>query len=185
MRRRSFITGVGGMGVGLAASTTMPAPAIAQGIRELKMVSTFVKNFPGLGTSANRLVERIRTASDGKLRIRLYNANELVGPLEVFDVVSKGDADIYFSSEYYYLGKSKAFGFFGAVPFGCGPLQLQGLHASPEFRELAVLLPDRPRQLDTRLVASSDLSLELPIGLGELASLVPVPSLPVRDPGVR
>jgi TRAP-type mannitol/chloroaromatic compound transport system substrate-binding protein len=82
------------------------------------MVSTFVKNFPGLGTSANRLVERIRTATDGKLRIRLYNANELVGPLEVFDVVSKGDADIYFSSEYYYLGKSKAFGFFGAVPFG-------------------------------------------------------------------
>ena len=49
---------------------------------------------------------------------QLYNANELVGPLEVFDVVSKGDADIYFSSEYYYLGKSKAFGFFGAVPFG-------------------------------------------------------------------
>ena len=118
MRRRNFITGIGGVGAGLAAASTMPTPAIAQGTRELRMVSTFVKNFPGLGTSANRLVERIRIASDGKLRIRLYNANELVGPLEVFDVVSKGDADIYFSSEYYYLGKSKAFGFFGAVPFG-------------------------------------------------------------------
>jgi TRAP-type mannitol/chloroaromatic compound transport system substrate-binding protein len=92
MRRRDFITGIGGVGAGLAAASTLPKPAIAQGTRELRMVSTFVKNFPGLGTSANRLVERIRIASDGKLRIRLYNANELVAPLEVFDVVSKGDA---------------------------------------------------------------------------------------------
>jgi hypothetical protein len=39
-----------------ALSLPSPAPAIAQGTRELRMVSTFVKNFPGLGTSANRLV---------------------------------------------------------------------------------------------------------------------------------
>ena len=118
MKRRKFIAVAGAGGGALAVNAAFPTPAIAQGVRELKMVSTFVKNFPGLGTSANRLVERIQRVSDGKLRIRLYNANELVGPLEVFDVVSKGDADIYFSSEYYYLGKSKAFGFFGAVPFG-------------------------------------------------------------------
>ena len=117
MNRRKFLHTTGTVGVTIAASS-FPAPAIAQGIRELKMVSTFVKNFPGLGTSAARLVERIHRASDGKLRIKLYNAGELVGALEVFDVVSKGDAEIYFSSEYYYLGKSKAFGFFGAVPFG-------------------------------------------------------------------
>ncbi len=79
MKRRKFIAAAGGAGAALATGSTFPAPAIAQGIRELKMVSTFVKNFPGLGTSADRLVQRIRTASDGKLRIRLYNANELVG----------------------------------------------------------------------------------------------------------
>lgn len=117
MNRRKFLYTTGTVGATIAVSS-FPAPAIAQGIRELKMVSTFVKNFPGLGTSAARLVERIQRASDGKLRVKLYNAGELVGALEVFDVVSKGDADIYFSSEYYYLGKSKAFGFFGAVPFG-------------------------------------------------------------------
>jgi len=71
MRRRNFIKATGGAGAALAMGATFPAPAIAQGIRELKMVSTFVKNFPGLGTSANRLVERIQRASDGKLRIRL------------------------------------------------------------------------------------------------------------------
>ena len=43
---------------------------------------------------------------------------ELVPAFEVFDAVSAGDADIYHAAEYYWQGKSKAYSFFTAVPFG-------------------------------------------------------------------
>lgn len=120
MSRRKFLKGAAATGAAAAAAaaSSFPAPAIAQGIKELKMVTSFPKNFPGLGTSANRFVKRVEQASGGTLKVKLFNAGELVGAFEVFDAVSKGDADLYFSAEYYFPGKSKAFNFFTAVPFG-------------------------------------------------------------------
>ncbi len=120
MKRRKFLKSAVATGAVTAAvaASNFPAPAISQGIRELKMVTSFPKNFPGLGTSANRVVKRIAEASDGKIKVKLFNAGELVAAFEVFDAVSKGDADMYFSAEYYFPGKSKAFNFFTAVPFG-------------------------------------------------------------------
>jgi hypothetical protein len=56
MKRRSFLAGAGVAGVAAAAST-LAAPAIAQGKRELKMVTTWPKNFPGLGTAAQRMAD--------------------------------------------------------------------------------------------------------------------------------
>ena len=47
MKRRRFIKGAAGGAVtaAAAAASSLPAPAIAQGIRELKMVTTWPKNF--------------------------------------------------------------------------------------------------------------------------------------------
>ncbi len=121
MKRRNFLKKAGIAGAGAMTAATVsgfPTPAISQGVRELRLVSTFPKNFPGLGTSVARLVDRVDKATDGKLKIKLYNAGELVGALEVFDAVANGDADVYYSSEYFYTGKSKALAFFAAVPFG-------------------------------------------------------------------
>jgi len=97
---------------------TPAAPAITKKIRELKMVTTWSKNFPGLGTGAQRLADSITAMSDGTLTVKLYASGELVPAMESFGAVSAGNADMYHGAEYYWQGKHKAFNFFTAVPFG-------------------------------------------------------------------
>jgi TRAP-type mannitol/chloroaromatic compound transport system substrate-binding protein len=94
------------------------APAVLRKKRSLKMVTTWPKNFPGIGTGAERLARRITELTDGSLDVRVYGAGELVPALGAFDAVSGGKADMYHGAEYYWQGKSRAFNFFAAVPFG-------------------------------------------------------------------
>jgi TRAP-type mannitol/chloroaromatic compound transport system substrate-binding protein len=113
--RRSFLTRAGAV-AGVAA--TIPAPAIAQGVRELKMVTSWPKGLPGLGTSAERLGRAITAITGGRLKVQVFGAGELVSAFEVFDAVSGGVADMYHSADYYWEKQSPAFNFFAAVPFG-------------------------------------------------------------------
>ncbi len=85
---------------------------------EWKMVTAWPKNYPGLGTAANRLAERVATMSNGRLTIKVYAGGELVPPLEVFDAVSRGTAELGHGAAYYWKGKVPAAQFFTAVPFG-------------------------------------------------------------------
>ena len=117
MQRRKFLQGAAAGGVA-AAATTISAPAISQGIKQLKMVTTWPKNFPGLGTGAERLAARINTMSGGKLQVKVYAAGELVPAFQSFDAVSQGKAEMSHSVSYYWQGKSPAFNFFAAVPYG-------------------------------------------------------------------
>ncbi|MCW9035344.1 MAG: TRAP transporter substrate-binding protein [Alphaproteobacteria bacterium] len=118
MKRRDFLKGAAVVGAATAGASALAAPAIAQGKRELKMVTTWPKNFPGLGTGAERLAKRITDGTDGQLTVKVFAAGELVPPFESFDAVSNGTADLYHAAEYYWQGKSKGFNFFAAVPFG-------------------------------------------------------------------
>lgn len=120
MDRRSFLkkAGLGGAAAATAAAASFPAPAISQGKMELKMVTTWPKNFPGLGTGAESLAQRIGAMTDGRITVKVFAAGELVPPFESFDAVSQGTADIYHGAEYYWQGKHKAFNFFAAVPMG-------------------------------------------------------------------
>ncbi len=86
--------------------------------RTLTMVTTWPKNFPGIGTGAERFAKNIEALSGGNIKIRVYGAGELVPALSSFDAVSEGKADMYHGAEYYWQGRSKAFNFFAAVPFG-------------------------------------------------------------------
>ena len=53
MKRRDFITKAGvGVAAGVAGAATLSAPAIADGHKELNIVSTWPRDFPGLGLSA-------------------------------------------------------------------------------------------------------------------------------------
>jgi TRAP-type mannitol/chloroaromatic compound transport system substrate-binding protein len=115
MDRRSFLAGAG-MSAGVAAS--LPAPALSQGMRELKMVTTWPKGLPGLATSAERIAQAITTASGNRIRVKVFAAGELVKPFEAFEAVSSGVADMYHSAEYYWEKQSPGFNFFAAVPFG-------------------------------------------------------------------
>ncbi|MFM1895100.1 MAG: hypothetical protein RLZZ385_174 [Pseudomonadota bacterium] len=83
-----------------------------------KMITSWPKNLPALGTSPELFAQQVETMSNGRMRIRVYGANELVGGLEVFDAVSRGTAEIGHSGAYYWQGKIAATPFFSSIPFG-------------------------------------------------------------------
>ncbi|RBO86279.1 TRAP transporter substrate-binding protein [Marinomonas aquiplantarum] len=83
-----------------------------------KMVTTWPKNYPGLGTGAQALADNIKLMSNGRLDIKVYAAGELVPALEVFDAVSRGTAQMGHGASYYWKGKVPAAQFFTTVPFG-------------------------------------------------------------------
>ncbi|MCT8971607.1 TRAP transporter substrate-binding protein [Microbaculum marinisediminis] len=120
MDRRSFLkkAGIGSAAAASAAAASFPTPAISQGTMELKMVTTWPKNFPGLGTGAQRAADRITALTDGRITVKVFAAGELVPPFESFDAVSQGTADMYHAADYYWLGKHTAYAFFCAVPLG-------------------------------------------------------------------
>ena len=117
MDRRSFIkkAGAAGLGAGAAALAT---PAISQGNQTWRMVTTWPKNFPGLGVGAQRLADRITAASGGRLTIQVYAAGELVPPLQALDAVIDGSAEMSHGAAYYWQNKSAGLSFFTGVPYG-------------------------------------------------------------------
>jgi len=117
MKRRDFIQK---LAVGsVAASSVLAVPAVhAKKTIKWKMVTTWPKNFPGLGTGANKLAKLITEMSGGRLKVKVYGAGELVPAFEVFDAVSRGTAQMGHGSAYYWKGKIEEAQFFSTVPFG-------------------------------------------------------------------
>ncbi|MEO1309520.1 MAG: TRAP transporter substrate-binding protein [Pseudomonadota bacterium] len=107
-----------------------PAVVTNRAARELKMVTTLPKDFPGLGEAATNVAKAITEMSGGSLRVKVFAAGELVGAFESFDAVAQGAADMYHGADYYWVGKSKAYAFFTAVPFG---MTAQEIMAWTEF----------------------------------------------------
>lgn len=116
--RRKFIGGVAAAATGAAAASSFPKPAISQGRQEWRMVTSWPKGLPGLGTGAERCAARIGELTEGKLTVKVYAAGELVPALQVFDAVASGTAEMGHDAPYYHLQKSPAFGFYTSVPFG-------------------------------------------------------------------
>lgn len=115
IRRRDFLAE---KVLGGAAAATFPLPALAQGIRDLTMVTDWPERLPGLYPSAVRLAQTIGAATDGRLRINVFPAGSLVRPFETLDAVEAGVADMYYSDNHYFEKKSVAFNFFASTPFG-------------------------------------------------------------------
>ena len=113
-RRRAVMLGTAALAIG-----SLPAPAIARGIRELKLVTGWApEKMTGLENSAERLGQSITTLSEGRLNVKVYPAGTLVHAFEAFDAVGAGVADMYHASDYYFGAKSPALYFFCAVPYG-------------------------------------------------------------------
>lgn len=82
------------------------------------LVTTWPKNFPGLGTAPENFAKQVAAMSNGQLTIKVHGAKELVPAMGVFDAVSSGAAQMGHGAAYYWKGKSSAAPFFTAVPFG-------------------------------------------------------------------
>jgi len=127
MKRRHFIKAAATSG--LLTSVSLTGQSANAGSTEKikwKMITTWPKNFPGLGTGANKLAELITEMSGGRLKVKVYGAKELVPAFEVFDAVSRGTAQIGHGAAYYWKGKTQASQFFAAVPFGLTAQEMNG-----------------------------------------------------------
>lgn len=89
-----------------------------------KMVTSWPKNYPGLGTGAEAFARDVTAMSGGRLTVKVYAAGELVPALQVFDAVSAGTVELGHSASYYWKGKTSAAQFFTAVPFGLSTLEM-------------------------------------------------------------
>ncbi|TBW38657.1 TRAP transporter substrate-binding protein [Siculibacillus lacustris] len=120
-RRRILAAGAGAV-AGVAA-TGLASPAIAAGAIEWKMVTSWPKNLPGPGVSAERLAQAIGRLSGGRLTVKVYAAGELVPALECFDAVAGGTAEMAHTASLYWAGKMAAAPIFTSAPFGLTPLE--------------------------------------------------------------
>lgn len=90
------------------------------------MVTTWPPGFQGLGTGAEHLASLINKLSNGRLKVKVYGANELVPALQVFDAVSSGSVQMGHGAAYYWKGKLPAASFFSSVPFGLNAQEMNG-----------------------------------------------------------
>ncbi len=106
--------------------TKVCMPNISKGIKRFRMVTTWPKDFPGLGQMPSRFAKALKDMTSGLMEVKVYSAGELVGAMESFDATATGAADMYHGAEYYWQGKSKGFSFFTSVPMGMTAAEIMG-----------------------------------------------------------
>jgi TRAP-type mannitol/chloroaromatic compound transport system substrate-binding protein len=110
----------------LAALAAVPvaAPSVvrAQGMR-LRMITSWPRRLPGPGVSAERIAERIKALSGGRVEVQVYSAGELVPAFDVLDAVGSGVAEMGHTASFFWQGKMSAASFFTTVPFGLTPAE--------------------------------------------------------------
>ncbi len=95
-------------------------------VYEWSLVTTWPKDFPGLGSAANNFSRYVNDMSNGRLKVKVFGANELVPALGVFDAVSSGSVQAGHGAAYYWKGKIPASVFFTSVPFGLNAQEMNG-----------------------------------------------------------
>ena len=104
---------------------TLSTPTVqAEQTFEWKMVTSWPRNFPGLGMAPEKFAEYVKAMSKGRLTVKVYGAGELVPGFAVFDAVSDGTSEMGHSGAYYWKGKMPASILFSAIPFGMTATEL-------------------------------------------------------------
>ena len=115
------------LGGGEEATAQNESPGIISGKRyKWKMVTTWPPGFPVVHEGCVKFAEMVNTMSGGRMEIEVYGGGELVPPLECFNAVSEGAAEIGHGAAYYWAGRVPAAQFFASVPFG---MNAQGMNA--------------------------------------------------------
>ena len=118
MDRRAVLAAGAGVGAAAVASSSVVAPAIAQGLRRWTMVTSWAKGSAGPGGSADRIAAAITRMSGGRLEVLVRGAGELVSPFGVLDAVSEGIAELGHTASFFWAGRVPQSAFFTTVPFG-------------------------------------------------------------------
>jgi TRAP-type mannitol/chloroaromatic compound transport system substrate-binding protein len=105
-------------------SSTVPTTQIEQQTYEWKLVTSWPKNFPGLGKGPETFAKYVERMSNGRLKIKVFGAGQMVPGFEVFDTVSSGAAEMGHAGSYYWKGKAPASQIFTAIPFGMNATEM-------------------------------------------------------------
>lgn len=96
----------------LAACGEQQAASPAEGVAvteqktfKWKLVTTWPKNYPGLGMAPENFATLVDRMSQGRLKLKVYGAGQMVPAMEVFDAVSQGTAEMGHGAAYYWKGK--------------------------------------------------------------------------------
>lgn len=190
MKRRKFISGLGvAAAAGLAGCSQSEKKAAVSNkkkfdgkVTEWTMVTTWPKNFAGLGEGAEYLAKLINEMSGGRMQVKVYGAGELVPALQVFESVAIGAAQMGHGAAYYWRGKLNMAPFFAAVPFGLNAQEMNGwlLHGGGlelwrELYESVGLIPEPAGNTGVQMAGWFN---------KEINSLEDVKGLKMRIPGL-
>ncbi len=84
----------------------------------LKVPICFSTALPGLGSTIKWIEDRISVASNGSVKMKVYEPGKLVAPFEILGAVSKGKVNAGYSISGYWEGKIPGASIFSTVPFG-------------------------------------------------------------------
>ena len=121
MQRRTFVSTAGLA----AASAAVAAPAIAQSAPELRwrLASSFPKSLDNLFGTAQTFARYVAEATDNRFQIQTFAAGEIVGGLQVLDVVANGSVECGHGPLQFYTGRAPVLGMATALPFGLNARQ--------------------------------------------------------------
>lgn len=108
------------------SSQSDTAQPVTQKTFEWKLITSWPKNFPGLGKGPETFAKMVNEMSGGRLTIKVHGAGEIVPGFEVFDAVSQGTVQMGHSGPYYWKGKAAAAQIFTGVPFGMNAQEMNG-----------------------------------------------------------
>ncbi len=112
------------LGPGRAQSSGHNSSSISSEVFHWKLTTTWPPNFPVIGEVSIRFAQMVRAMSGGRLDIKVFGGGELAPPLEAFDAVRNGVAEVGHGAAYYWAGKEPAASFFATVPFGMNAQQV-------------------------------------------------------------
>ncbi len=127
MHRRKFLKSAAlSTAAAATATASLAKPALSQNIRKWRMVTTWPKNLPGLGTGAQHFADQVTKCSGGRLTVQLFAAGEIVPAFESIDAVKSGTVEMGHGCPYYWKGKAAAAEFVSNFPFGLTAQEFNG-----------------------------------------------------------
>src|SRR6202051_2983230 len=122
MKRREFLQTAG---AGLAASTTVAAPAIAQSMPELKWrcTTSWPKSLDVPFSASETIPKYVAEATDNKFQIQPFAGGEIVPALQAVDAVTNATVEMCHTAAYYFIGKDPTFALYCSIPFGLNSRQ--------------------------------------------------------------
>ncbi len=94
-----------------ARAPEVAAPALAKGLRQLRLAIAPPDAVSGPADQARRLARRIATMSEGR-----YGFDVVSAPASGLAAVRAGDADLYYGSEHDHLDQHRALAYFAGLP---------------------------------------------------------------------